>query len=186
MWHTEYEKHFQPWNVLSEEQRKEFFVGDEYLPLPTTHADRIRVLQGAKAREFTKQALVGVPGYSSSASSNFTNEESVLLSEVWNDQQKIQQVRDWLHHRGLSYPTPVHLLYDDLVVATDWKIVVKYWDALAWSVGVEMLALDTSRSWVCSFHHEDVITFSTYGQAPNTSIERTSPGKPGLASHVKR
>lgn len=186
MWQTQYETHFQPWDHLSEEQREKFFIGDEYLPLPEAHADRIRVLQGTAAREFIKQALAGVPGYSSSATSSFTKEESTLLSDVWNDPQKIQQVRDWLHHRGLGYSTPVYLLYDDLVVATDWKIVVRYWDALAWSVGVEMLALDATKSWACSFHHEDVITFLSYEQAPNPSIERTLPGKPGNASHVKR
>jgi hypothetical protein len=185
MWHSEYKNHFQSWNQLTGEQREEFFIGDEYLPLPETHADRIRVLQGTVAREFIKEALAGVPGYSSSATSRFTKEESILLSGVWNDQKRIQEVRDWLHHRGLSYSTPVHLLYDDLVVETDWKIVVRYWDALAWSVGVEMLALDSTKSWTCSFHHEDVVTFYSCVQAPNPSIERTLSGKPVSASHVK-
>jgi len=163
MWYTEYEKYFHPWNQLSEEQRQLFFNRAEYLPLPADHADRIRVLKGAAAREFAKQALLDIPGYSSSISSEFRKEDSMPLSEVWNDQQKIQQVRDWLHRRGISYSTLVYLLYDDLVVATDWKMVVKYWDAFAWAVGVEMLALDSTKTWVCSFHHEDVITFSSHG-----------------------
>jgi hypothetical protein len=30
------------------------------------------------------------------------------------------------------------------------------------------------------------VLISLAGRPPNPSIERTSPGKPGLASHVKR
>lgn len=186
MWNAEYEKHFEPWSLLSEQQREKFFVGDDYLPLPASHADCIRVLQGEKAREFIKRALIGVPGYSSSGTSRFSSEASALLSEVWSEPKKIQQVRNWLHHRGLSYSIPVYLLYDDVVVATDWKIVVKYWDALAWSVGIEMLALDTSKTWLCSFHHEDVITFSSYERVPNPSTELTSGLCPSAAAYVKR
>lgn len=160
MWHAEFVQRFQPWALLSDEQREDFFTGDEYLPLPATHAERIGVLQGTAAREFIARALSGVAGYSAAAASKFAKNESISLSEVWGDPQKIQEIREWLYERGLKYSTPVYLLYDDVVVATEWKIVITYWDAFAWSVGVEMLAIDASRSWACSFHHEDVITFS--------------------------
>ena len=53
-------------------------------------------------------------------------------------------------------------MYDYVIVATEWKIVVKYWDAFFWAVGMEMLVLDTTKSWVCSFHHEDTLTFQRY------------------------
>jgi len=178
MWYAEYEDQFHSWEHLSVKQREEFFIGEEYLPLPPTHADRIRVLHGAPARELIKKALVGFPGYSSTATSKFTREESILLTDVWNDQSKIQQVRDWLHNKGLSYSSLVHLLYDDLVVATDWKIVVKYWDAFAWRVGIEMLALDSTKSWACSFHHEDAITFSSHKQAPIQGLPLKSGKRP--------
>lgn len=154
--------HFKTWDELSEEERW-FFVGDEYLPLDKSHAERITVLQSSEARELTRRLLHRVPGYSS-ASSVFTHEESIHLEDVWNDKTRIQEVRDWLYRRGVPYSRRIYLLYDNLVVATDWKILVRYWDAFAWSVGVEMIALDSTKSWVCSFDHEQVITFRSYSR----------------------
>lgn len=158
---SRYAPHFRKWNSLSETERN-FFVGDEYLPLNKSHADRIEVLLGKDARDFVKEALYKVPGYSYAATSSYVHEKHVMLSDVWNDPIKIQGVRDWLYQTGVPFSNRVFLLYDSVVVSTDWKIVVKYWDAFAWSVGMEMVALDESRSWVCSFHHEEVITFRSY------------------------
>lgn len=155
--------HFKAWDELSEEDRW-FFVGEEYLPLDKSHAERISVLQSSEARELTRRLLYGVPGYSSVASSTFNHEESIHLEDVWGDEPKIQEVRDWLYRRGVPYSRRVYLLYDNLVVAADWKILVRYWDAFAWSVGVEMVALDSTKSWVCSFDHEQVITFRSYSR----------------------
>ena len=156
-----YAQHFKRWDRLSEAER-DFFVGDEYLPLNSAHAERIEILQGHEAREFIREALHKVPGYSPTATSAFVQEKHITIIDVWNDKAKIQEVRDWLYHTGVPFSRRVFLLYDNRVVSTDWKIVVKYWDALAWNVGVEMLALDESKTWVCSFHHEDVITFRSY------------------------
>ena len=156
-----YADNFSRWNDLSVSERT-FFVGDNYLPLPQSHANRIAVLRGSPAREFIREAIYGLPGYSPAATENFTSEESVHLTDVWNDESRVQEVRQWLHDRRIPYPTQVFLLYDNLVVVTDWKSVVRYWDAFAWSVGVEMMAVDSTKSWVCSFHHEEVITFRSY------------------------
>lgn len=158
---TRYMSLFRKWNSLSEAER-DFFVGDEYLPLDESHAERIEVLLGKEARGFIKEALCKAPGYSYAATSTCVQEKSIALADVWNDQIGIQGVRDWLHQTGVPLSSRVFLLYDTAVVSTDWEIVVAYWDAFAWSVGVEMIALDESKSWVCSFHHEDVITFRSY------------------------
>ena len=159
---AEYEPYFIQWSSLTEEQRDLFFIGDEYLPLPDSHADRIKVLIGAEARSFMGEALHAVPGYSSAATSIFVQEKFISTADVWTDEAKVQAVRDWLYHTGVPFSRRVFLLYDRLVVSTDWKIVVKYWDAFAWSVGVATLILDESKTWVCRFDHEDVITFSSY------------------------
>ena len=149
------------WDDLSPGERS-FFVGDNYLPLPQSHANRIAVLRGNAARDFIKEALYEVPGYSHAATSKFTSEKTVQLTDVWNDESRIQEVREWLYRSGIPYSTSVFLLYDNVVVLTDWKIVVRYWDAFAWSVGVEMVVVDSTKSWVCSFHHEEAITFWSY------------------------
>ncbi len=47
-------------------------------------------------------------------------------------------------------------------VVTSWKILVKYWDAFAWSVGFAMYAFDTSMNWICEFNHEDTIAYSAF------------------------
>lgn len=152
---------FKAWDSLSEHERG-FFVGDNYLPLPKSHAARISVLKGIRAREFIRLALYKVPNYSVAASCQFKHEDNILLHDVWNDEHKIAEVRDWLYKTGVPFSNQVYLLYDNLVVSTDWKIVVTYWDALAWSVGVEMIAIDTTKSWICCFHHEEVITFMSF------------------------
>ena len=83
----------------------------------------------------------------------------MLLDNVWGDQTKIAAVRDWLYQAGVPFSTQVFLLRHEEVVATDWKTLVRYWDAFARSVGVEMLIIDHTKSWLCTFHHEQVLTF---------------------------
>ncbi len=152
---------FKAWDSLSERQRS-FFWDDDYLPLPKLHAERISTLSGIRAVEFIRLALYNVPTYSIAASCDFKHKDHVLLHDVWNDKKKIAEVRDWLYKKGIPFSNRVYLLYDDLVVLTDWKILVTYWDALAWSVGFEMIALDSTKSWICCFHHEEVITFMSF------------------------
>lgn len=158
---SRYAPHFKQWDSLSEAERS-FFVSDEYVVLNKPHADRIEVLRGPEARAFIKEALYKVPGYSCAATSTHVHEKHVMLTDVWNDPIRIQAVRDWLCQTAVPFSNRVFLLYDSVVVSTDWEIVVKYWNAFAWSVGKEMVALDESKSWVCSFHHEEVITFQSF------------------------
>lgn len=152
---------FKAWDSLSKQDRS-FFIGDNYLPLPKSHAARISILKGIRAREFVRLALYKVPNYSVAATCQFKHEDHILLHDVWNDESKIAEVRDWLYQKGIPFSNQVYLLYDNLVVSTAWKIVVTYWDALAWSVGVEMIAIDNTKSWICCFHHEEVITFMSF------------------------
>lgn len=152
---------FTPWAELREAQRS-FFVGDEYLPLPEMHAERIKVLFGANAASFNTLALQQIPDYSRHIQHEFKYEQTCLTHELWNE-QGVAQVREWLFKTGVPFSTLVYLLYDaPRVVSTEWKILVRYWDAFAWSVGMAMVVVDDTISWFCEFHHEDVITFKRY------------------------
>jgi len=158
----QYINDFKQWHALSEKERSRIFSGESHLPLPPNHAERIEALFGIKAVEFEHEALKGVPGYSAAATATFQREESLSLANCWATAAGIQMVREWLHAKPVPYSTKVKLLYDEAVVATEWKILVKYWDAFAGCVGVDMLVLDSTKSWICEFHHEDVATFRSY------------------------
>lgn len=151
-------KEFTEWDSLTEQQRA-FFFGDDYLPLPPSHAVRISRLHGIRAVEFIRLALYQLPKYSPAALSDFKQKQVMLLEDVWGDQTKISEVREWLYQTGVPFSTQVFLLRHEEVIATDWKTLVKYWDAFARSVGVEMLIVDQTKSWICTFHHEQVLTF---------------------------
>lgn len=154
----DYFKEFTAWDALTEPQRS-FFCGDDYLPLLPSHAARISRLHGIRAVEFIRFALYQMPSYSPFAQTDFKHKQIMLLEDVWGDQARIAAVRDWLYQTGVPFSTQVFLLRHEEVIATDWKILVLYWDAFAWSVGVEMLVVDQTKSWLCTFHHEQVITF---------------------------
>ncbi|MEM7332474.1 MAG: hypothetical protein AAF490_10295 [Chloroflexota bacterium] len=158
---ADFDTKFKEWSLLTDKERA-FFFGDEYLPLPRNHANRISIIKDSLALKFTKIALDKVPTYSINSDANFKNEMTINLDEVWGKEQKIQDVRNWLFERGIPFSRTIYLLYSDIVVKTDWKTLVNYWDAFGDSVGVEMLAIDSTKSWLCSFHHENVITFYSY------------------------
>lgn len=48
------------------------------------------------------------------------------------------------------------------VVQTTWRMVVRYWDAFAWSVGFKMIAVDQTLRWACCFHDEELIVFGRW------------------------
>ena len=154
----DYLKEFTAWDALSERQRS-FFCGDDYLPLPPSHAARISRLHGIRAVEFIRLALSQMPSNSTDASTHFKHKQTMLLDNVWGDQTKIAAVRDWLYQAGVPFSTQVFLLRHEEVVATDWKTLMRYWDAFARSFGVEMLIVDHTKSWLCTFHHAQVLTF---------------------------
>ena len=150
---------FRDWNDLSEKD-KGFFIGDDYLPLSDDVAERISIIKHQEARDFKKEALLNVPGFSSSTVLSYKSEEWVSLENAWGNKDETQKIREWLHNRGIPYRTTVYLLYDNsVVVKTDWKTLVKFWDAFSWSVGMAMLVVDLSKRWLCEFHHENVLTF---------------------------
>ena len=153
---------FRAWPVLSEVERERIFTGEDYLPLPETHAQRIKAVFGQSAREIGKKLLSDVPGFSATATGRFQRTEMLNIAESWRSPKDVQVTREWLHQRGVPYSTDVYLVYHEAVVATHWKILLTYWDAFAWSVGFAMHALNQSQSWICEFHHEDVITFQSY------------------------
>lgn len=157
---------FVNWNALSDEQRQEFFDGDDYLPLPANHAARIWALRSKPARELARDIIFGVPNYSWGAISDFSKSASIALWDIWEEPQGIARVRRWLHDRKLPYARRVYLVMDasyGLVVATDWKIVVNYWDAFWLPCGFETVIVDHSKQWACSFFHEDHIIFYSHG-----------------------
>ena len=158
---ADYIDRIKAWNDLPEDKRN-FFIGDNYLSLSELHAERIKVLRDIAAVEFKNELLYKVPAYSIAATADFQVEEIIQLQDVWNDEAKIQATRKWLHEKKIPYATQVFLIYHELIVVTEWKILVKYWDAFAYNVGLEMVAVDRTKSWTCTFHHEDVITFRRY------------------------
>ena len=158
----EYENKFKKWDSLSENER-DFFVGDEYLPLPSDIAERISVIKGRLSRELSKELLANVPGISSNINPEHFSKEDICLENAWGNTQGTQQVREWLYKKGIPFSRTVYLVYDrGFTVKTDWKTVVKYWDAFAWSVGMAMFAIDSSKQWSCEFNHEDYIHFYRY------------------------
>ncbi|MCC9658798.1 hypothetical protein [Rhodopirellula halodulae] len=86
-----------------------------------------------------------------------------MTDESWNTDDGVQSVRQWLHDRDVPYQTTVYMFYDRRMILTmPWRLLVKYWDAFAWSVGYAMVATDSSCQWACMFHHENVIEFGCY------------------------
>ncbi len=152
---------FKNWSELTETE-KDFFCGDEYLPFYNNHEERVSVLYGPDARQLIEQALFQIPEYKTGVVSGKRDEDYILLGDVWSNKGKIQDVRQWLYSKGVPFSTMVYLLYDNQVAKVDWKFLVTYWDALAWNVGMAMVATDLTGNWACEFHHEDVITFYKY------------------------
>jgi hypothetical protein len=158
---SDYDGDFVSWEQSLEYQRRLFL--DEELPIHPNHAERIRVLKGRRSRELRWLFLQSLPARQISTDSfGFRHEEHICLHDVWGNLEKIQQVKDWLYQRGIPFTTQVYLVYDDeygLVVKTDWKTIVIYWDNFAWDVGYQLFILDATRTWLCRFHHEDIIIF---------------------------
>ena len=96
-----------------------------------------------------------MPRYSIDATADFKHKKVCLIYDLWDD-------KGIALNTGVPFSTPVYLLYHEEVIATEWKILVRYWDAFACNVGVAMLVVDSSKSWACEFDHNDVITFMRY------------------------
>ena len=151
---------FTEWKKLTEKER-EFFVGENYLPLHQNIAERIGLLKGSPARELSKELLRGSPIKDQSSP---CCELSIVTNDAWGDEKETSRIRQWLYDLGIPFSKQVHLIYDHgKIVRTDWKIFVKYWDAFSWSVGLAMLVVDSSKQWVLEVNHEDVINYYAKG-----------------------
>lgn len=151
------------WGALSERERDCLCFDEEDLPLPEDHGAQIALLYPDDARRTSEWLISALPFRWPEGEPHFADETTLRIHNKWNSEDGVQSVRQWLHERGIPYTRQVYLIYDwDRVVQTPWKLVVRYWDAVAWSVGYAMLTMDHSRQWACCFHHEDVIVFGTF------------------------
>ena len=158
-----------PWLGLSERDRS-FFCGDDYLPLPPQHAAQIGLLAQEDAAQLTSWAFSAIPpGWPDLTDQRFEYEHQLNVRECWNDDVRRAEVTRWLFGRGVRFRRTVYLLYErGRVVQTTWRMVVRYWDAFAWSVGYAMFAVDHTLQWACCFHHEDMFVFGSHGKANRT------------------
>lgn len=152
------------WNDLPESDRYFFCSQDEYLPLPSDHAAQIQRLKRDSARRVWRWLGTSLPPEWPESEPHFKDEAKFRLEDChWNTDEGIQTVRQWLHDRRVAYATDVFLVYEaDQIIRMPWKLLVRYWNALAWSVGYSMIAIDHTRQWACCFHHEKVIVFGTF------------------------
>jgi hypothetical protein len=152
-----------PWVELSRRDRSFFNFGDDYLPLHPNHAAQISLLTPADAERVATWAFAAIPPeWPDRTDRRFEREERLSIGGRWNDDARQGEVRRWLFERGVPFRRTVYLIYErDQVVQTTWRIVVRYWDAFAWSVGYAMVAVDHTLQWACCFHHEDVIVFGS-------------------------
>ena len=149
------------WSELSERERGVFCFDDDDLPLPATHAAQIALLDADHAKLTSAWLFSALP--SRWPRPDFTDEITLRIDDKWNSVEGVQTVRQCLHGRGITYARQVYLIYDwERVVQMPWKLVVRYWDAVASLVGVAMITMDHTRQWACCFHHEDVIIFGTF------------------------
>ena len=152
------------WDDLSDSDRDFFCFQDEYLPLPSDHAAQIQRLKPDVARRIWRWLGPSLPSGWPESEPHFENQSVFRLDDGnWNTYEGVQTVRQWLHDRGISYSTDVFLVYKaDQIIRMPWKLLVRYWNALAWSVGYSMIAMDHTRQWACCFHHENVIVFGAF------------------------
>lgn len=154
-----------PWASLSEPERAFFCFDDDYLPLHPNHAAKIGLLTSADAVKVTDWAFGTIPPGWPERGARFGREEHLNVQDCWNDERRRDDVREWLSQRGVPFATVVYLVYDNWVVETTWQMVVRYWDAFAWSVGYAMVAVDHTLQWACCFHHEEFIHFGRFPAA---------------------
>ena len=144
---TDYENRFKSWQNYDELPFSLFILVDE-LELEQYLSQCITFLKGFEAAEFTR--LIH---------KEFKNEECFNISESWNSDIKIAQVRKWLFQRKIPFDQDIYMLYGENVIKTKWKVFVKHWNIFSWSVGISLNIVDQTRSWLLEVHHEDVLTF---------------------------
>ncbi|MFN7629192.1 MAG: hypothetical protein ACK5PZ_20390 [Pirellula sp.] len=153
-----------PWNELDASSRGVAFVEDMYGTLPDVHLEQIHRVTASSLSEMNRWLDVLLPPTVSADQLGFSESRFLQLEESsWNTDDGIQSVRQWLHDCGVPYGTTVFLFYDRaMILAMPWKLVLRYWNAWAWSVGYSMIAVDSTCQWACMFHHENVIQFGRH------------------------
>ena len=164
---TDLYKQFRPWSALAEHERERenMFKADTSEALCKAHAERIRLLKGIQAVEFAWRALYKVPGHSIAAKTQFTNEFVQCIDELLGE-QCVENVQRLLHKLGIAYATEVYLIYSESVIATEWKIFIRYWHEFTSFVSVDLVIVDATKSWICAFNHHGWMKFQSYHQ-PN-------------------
>lgn len=155
------------WNDLPENDRSFFCFGGDNLPLHPNHAAQIGLLAPADAVRLCEWAFAAVPpGWPDRTEQRFEYEAKLFVRDGWNDPSRHSDVRQWLFDQGVPLRRTVYLMYErDRVVQVTWRMVVRYWDAFAWSVGYAMVAVDHTLRWACCFHHEEVFVFGSHSEA---------------------
>lgn len=154
------------WGELSDSQRDFFCFEDQYLPLPKEHALQIQRLTAGSAKRIWPWLSSSLPKGWPASEHRFSSQITYQLdSNSWNSDDGMQAVRQWLHELGIPYSLDIFLVYEsNKIVRMPWKLVIKYWNALSWSVGHSMIAMAQTRQWACCFHHEEVIKFGTFAK----------------------
>lgn len=155
-----------PWDALPEHERGFFYFDDDYLPRHPNHAAQIGLLVPTDANRVIEWAFSAIPyGWPDRTEHRFEQEAQLGIRDSWTDAARRAEVRRWLFERGIPFRRVVYLLYEHgRVVQASWRMVVRYWDAFAWSVGYAMVAVDHTLQWACCFHHEDVIVFGSHNK----------------------
>jgi hypothetical protein len=159
-----------PWDELHGSDRSFLCFENDYLPLPPNHAAQIGLLDPADAARVAEWAFAAIPpGWPDHTDQRFEHESQLVIRDCWEDPDRRNTVRRWLYERGVPFARIVYLLYErGRVVQTTWGMVVRYWDAFAWSVGYAMVVVDHTLQWACCFHHEDVIAFGSQNKTGRT------------------
>jgi hypothetical protein len=153
----------QSWSKLSPDERGFGWLQENYGPIPRAHLEsiaRVDVHDRPRLNSWLDRLL---PRKSADQLAFPVSEFLRLTDESWNTDNGVQSVRQWLYDRGVPYQSTIYAFYDrDQILCMPWRLLVKYWDSFAWSVGYAMIATDASCQWACMFHHEDVIEFGRY------------------------
>lgn len=162
------------WDQLPETDRGFFQFKGDYLPLHPNHEVQIRLLNRDDARRIFEWMKSAWPAAWPDGGQFFPHEQTMRIDDAWDGADGADRVRQWLYDCGIPFDREVFLLYErDVVVQVTWKMLVTYWDAFAWSVGLCMVTFDHTLQWACGFHNENVITFGSHLSRPDDS-EKTA------------
>jgi hypothetical protein len=152
------------WSDLEPACRGLPHIADDFAAVPATHIQQVRRISDESLAGMQEWLRARLPVSRSRDQLGYPESHILRLDDdSWNTEAGSRSVRQWLHDRGVRYGTTVYLFYDDpLILSMPWRILVRYWNAWAWSVGYSMTAVDSTCQWACMFHHENVIEFGQF------------------------